>query len=93
MVLDNCGDFCASWSNNYLAWAHPGLGPSVLFMILQGFFFFLVIMFLESGAPDAIWQKVTVFQRLFLSLDGYKRAVYLLHRWPFYNKNIATNSI
>ena len=31
-------------------------------------------MFLESGAPDAIWQKVTVFQRLFLSLDGYKKA-------------------
>ena len=57
-ILDNCGDFCAPWSNNYLRWEHPGLGPAVLFMVLQGFFFFLVIMFLESGIPAALWQKV-----------------------------------
>ena len=58
IVVDQCDDFCAPYYSNYLEWSHPGLGPPVTFMVLQGFAFFALLFFFESGVPGRIWQKV-----------------------------------
>ena len=56
-VVDNCGDNCASFTENLLDWSSPGLGRPVLFMCLQGLIFFALIMFGETGKLQLSWQN------------------------------------
>ena len=56
-VVDNCGDDCASFTENLLDWSSPGLGRPVLFMCLQGLIFFALIMFGETGKLQLSWQN------------------------------------
>ena len=45
-VLDKSTDFF-QW--NYLAWETPGIGRYLIFMALEGFFFFGIVLFIEYG--------------------------------------------
>ena len=43
------GDTCFTFQSNYLSWEKPGIGRQVLFMVLQGFFYFGLVLMAEYG--------------------------------------------
>ncbi len=60
LFVDNCklADFCIVYQDNYFAWASPGIGRPVLFMIIQTFVFFVLIFVLESGTLASWYQRI-----------------------------------
>ena len=54
----NCGNTCATFQNNYLAWEASGIGRHLVFLFLQGVFYFIVLLTTESGWLRALWYQV-----------------------------------
>jgi hypothetical protein len=50
IFTDNCpADFCFTFYDNFLTWEKPGIGRECLFMLLQGVFFFAIVLLTETG--------------------------------------------
>lgn len=45
------------YDSNYLAWNYPGIGRNLLFMYIQGFFYFALTLMIEYQVP----QKLSYF--------------------------------
>ena len=48
--------FCATYQDNYLAWAYPGIGRAVTFMAIQGVVFLSLLLIGESGTVQSLFQ-------------------------------------
>ncbi|KAL4225817.1 hypothetical protein ACF0H5_013807 [Mactra antiquata] len=47
---DNCPtDYCFTFYENFLTWEKPGIGRECLFMLLQGFLYFSLVLMAEAG--------------------------------------------
>ncbi|XP_045164403.2 phospholipid-transporting ATPase ABCA3-like isoform X2 [Mercenaria mercenaria] len=47
---DYCpSNFCFEFFDNFLAWEKPGIGRECLFMLLQGIFYFSIVLLAEAG--------------------------------------------
>jgi ABC-type glutathione transport system ATPase component len=58
LFVDNCGDECASYNENLLAWENPGVGRGLTFMGVQGTVFLFCLFLLESQVFRRFWQSV-----------------------------------
>ena len=57
IFLDQCGDNCAVYNENYFVMEAPGIGRPVLFMSIQGLVFFGILFLIESHILTGIWQR------------------------------------
>ena len=48
--------FCATYQDDYLAWAYPGIGRAVTFMAIQGVVFLTLLLIGESGTVQSLFQ-------------------------------------
>jgi len=55
---DAC-DFCITYHDSPVVWADPGVGRGMVFMFLQGCFFFAMLAVIESGVMNVAWQAGT----------------------------------
>ena len=49
LYTGNCGESCVKTNENYLGIDLPGIGAPLLIMFSQGVFWFLFLLFVESG--------------------------------------------
>lgn len=55
---DRCGGTCFTFYDNFLNWEKPGIGRQVIFMVLQGFIYFGLVLMAEAGIFTRLWSSV-----------------------------------
>ena len=48
IVVDNCGDTCLNYQENYLAWESLGIGRSLVFLVIQAVVFWIIVAIIET---------------------------------------------
>lgn len=56
---DTCGDYCFSFTEDYLAWESPGIGKYLIFMAIQTVVYFTFIFLVESGLLNQVFYFLT----------------------------------
>jgi hypothetical protein len=64
---DNCGDFCLDFTENYLSMERGGIGRHLVFLAIQGCFYWICIALIESRI---ILQLYTALERLCIDTEG-----------------------
>lgn len=52
---DNCGSDCVYWTTNYLAWGKPGIARFLVFMGIQSFVSFTILLFIDYRIISKFW--------------------------------------
>ena len=47
-VIDNCGDQCLGFQEDYFAWESLGIGRSLVFLFAQAVFYWSIIVIIET---------------------------------------------
>ena len=57
IFVDNCGDSCLDWQENYFDWQSLGIGRNLTFLAVQTVFFWLLIIMIETDIIRKILYK------------------------------------
>ena len=54
-LAGKCGNNCLIFTKNYLAWGSGGIGRMLVFLVIQSYLYFAILVLIESGLLRKIW--------------------------------------